>query len=64
MEIVLTDSVSVVHERSNVQMTEVMTGCDTLSVRVKPHHGSELILSQLMKLLMTVFLRELVMSMP
>ena len=26
---VLTDSVSVVHEKSNVQMTEVMMWCDT-----------------------------------
>ena len=42
---VLTDSVSVVHEKSNVQMTEVMMWCDTPWVRVKPHHGSELILS-------------------
>ena len=42
---VLTDSVSVVHEKSNVQMTEVMIWCDTPWVRVKPHHGSELILS-------------------
>ena len=42
---VLTDSVSVVHERSNVQMTEVMIWCDTPWVRVKPHHGGELILS-------------------
>ena len=44
---VLTDSVSVVHEKSNVQMTEVMIWCDTPWVRLKPHHGSELILSQL-----------------
>ena len=42
---VLTDSVWVVHERSNVQMTEVMIWCDTAWVRVKPHHGGELILS-------------------
>ena len=42
---VLTDSVSVVHERSNVQMTEVMIWCDTPWVRVEPHHGGELILS-------------------
>eukprot|EP00434_Breviolum_minutum_P044341 symbB.v1.2.039593.t1/scaffold6673.1/size16291/1 len=42
---VLTDSVSVVHEKSNVQMNEVMIWCDTPWVRVKPHHGSELILS-------------------
>ena len=42
---VLTDSVSVAHEKSNVQMTEVMIWCDTPWVRVKPHHGSELILS-------------------
>ena len=42
---VLTDSVSVVHEKSNVQMTEVMIWCDTPWVRVKPHHGSELIFS-------------------
>ena len=41
---VLTDSVSV-HEKSNVQMTKVMIWCDTPWVRVKPHHGSELILS-------------------
>ena len=41
---VLTGSVSVVHEKSNVQMTEVMMWCDTPWVRVKPHHGSELIL--------------------
>ena len=34
-----------VHEKSNVQMTEVMIWCDTPWVRVKPHHGSELILS-------------------
>ena len=33
---VLTDSVSVVHEKSNVQMTEVMIWCDTPWVPVKP----------------------------
>ena len=42
---VLTDSVSVVHEKSNVRLTEVLVWCDTPWVRVKPHHGSELVLS-------------------
>ena len=44
-KIVLTDSVSVVHEKSNVPLTEVLVWCDTPWVRVKPHHGSELVLS-------------------
>ena len=42
---VLTDLISVVHEKSNVQLTEVLVWCDTPWVRVKPHYGSELVLS-------------------
>ncbi len=34
-----------VHEKSNVQMTEVLIWCETPWVRVKPHQGNELILS-------------------
>ena len=40
MENCLTDSVSVVHEKSNVQMTEVIIWCDTPWVRVEANDNS------------------------